>query len=55
MEAHRLRHYGLSRCDAADTDAEQIRRLQMSPKKAGEIKSTGVREVQGRIKGQQIR
>jgi hypothetical protein len=55
MEAHRLRHYGLSRCDAADTDADQIRRLQMSPKKAGELKGAGVRKVEGRIKRQQIR
>ena len=55
MEAHRLRHYGLGRCDAADTDADQIRRLQMSTKKAGDVKGTGVRKVQGRIKGQQIR
>src|SRR5215471_5962352 len=34
LEAHRLRRYGLGRCDAADTDADQIRRLPMSPKKS---------------------
>src|SRR6516225_6626809 len=45
MEAHRLRHYGFGRCDADDTDADQIRRLQMSPKKAGDVKGTGVRKV----------
>src|SRR6516162_6990779 len=55
VEAHRRRHYGLGRCDAADTDSDQIQRLQMSPKQAGEFMGTGVRKVQGRIKGQQKR